>query len=22
METHVLTFTISKPFAEWAKTYD
>lgn len=22
METHVLTFTITKPFAEWAKTYD
>ena len=22
METHVLTFTINKPFAEWAKTYD
>ena len=22
METHVLTFTISKPFDEWAKTYD
>ena len=22
VETHVLTFTISKPFAEWVKTYD
>ena len=22
METHVLTFTITKPFAEWANTYD
>ena len=22
VETHVLTFTISKPFSEWVKTYD
>ena len=22
METHVLTFTITKPFSEWAKVYD
>ena len=22
LETHVLTFTISKPFSEWVKTYD
>ena len=22
METHVLTFTITKPFSEWIKTYD
>ena len=22
VETHVLTFTISKPFAEWVKTFD
>ena len=22
VETHVLTFTISKPFDEWVKTYD
>ena len=22
METHVLTFTINKPFAEWVATYD
>ena len=22
METHVLTFTITKPFADWAKVYD
>ena len=22
METHVLTFTITKPFGEWVKTYD
>lgn len=22
VETHVLTFTISKPFTEWVKTYD
>ena len=22
IETHVLTFAISKPFAEWVKTYD
>ena len=22
METHVLTFTIKKPFAEWVATYD
>ena len=22
VETHVLTFAISKPFAEWVKTYD
>ena len=22
VETHVLTFTITKPFSEWVKTYD
>ena len=22
METHVLTFTITKPFSEWVKVYD
>ena len=22
METHVLTFSITKPFSEWAKVYD
>ena len=22
METHVLTFTITKPFSEWAEVYD
>ncbi len=22
VETHVLTFTISKPFSEWVKTFD